>query len=266
MTPADREARGHLARHFFAGLFDMGDLSSGGPSSLPRLITGVCGVFLALGALLARVFLKKYTMLGDLHTAEPYLQAIVADHAFLIAMPMWTMAFVTVLVSPSLFPDETDFRVLMALPVTRRVVFGAKLLALARFLGIFVIASHAATFIMFALTVINPWVAHPFPLHLVAWIVPSLLGSIFAVLAVAAVRSVLLLAIPRERALPVSAALTSLLLFGLIMIFPMVGQLAGASGAFEAPQWWLALVPPAWFEGMEHLILGDTRLGHFALY
>ena len=268
MTAADgdQDARGHLARHFFSGLFDMGDLSSGGPSSLPRMMAGVCGVFLAMGALLARVFLKKYDLLGDMPAPDAYLQAVVADHAFLIAVPMWVMAFVTVLVSASLFPDETDFRVLMALPVTRRVVFGAKLLALARFLGIFIVASHAAMLLMVVLTAINPWAAHSMPRIFVAWIVPSLLGSAFAVLAVTAIHSILLLAVPRERALPVSAALTSVMLFGLILILPLVGRLAGASAAFQEPPWWLAFVPPAWFAGLEQLMLGDARLIPFALF
>ena len=48
------------------------------------------------------------------------------------------------LVGHSLFPDETDFRVLMALPVPHHLVFGAKLLALGLFVGLFVTAAHAA--------------------------------------------------------------------------------------------------------------------------
>ena len=57
---------------------------------------------------------------------------------------MLVVAFATLLVSHSLFPDETDFRVLLALPVSRRLVFLSKLAALALFAGIFIVASHVA--------------------------------------------------------------------------------------------------------------------------
>ena len=57
---------------------------------------------------------------------------------------MLVVAFATLLVSHSLFPDETDFRVLLALPVSRRLVFLSKLAALALFSSIFIVASHVA--------------------------------------------------------------------------------------------------------------------------
>ena len=69
---------------------------------------------------------------------------------------MWIVAFVAVLVGPSLLPDETDFRVLGAMPVTRPVVFGAKLSALVLFIGLFVAASEAALLPMFTVTTISP--------------------------------------------------------------------------------------------------------------
>ena len=52
--------------------------------------------------------------------------AALADHAFLLAVPMWIVASVTALAGHSLFPDLIDFRVLMALPVSRRL-FSTKL-------------------------------------------------------------------------------------------------------------------------------------------
>jgi len=45
------------------------------------------------------------------------------DMALAIGFPMWLVAFVTVLVSQSLFPDETDFLVLTAAALVRPVVF-----------------------------------------------------------------------------------------------------------------------------------------------
>ena len=68
----------------------------------------------------------------------------IAGEALVIGLPMLVVAFATVLVSHSLFPDETDFRVLLALPISRRVVFLSKLGALALFAGLFIVATHLA--------------------------------------------------------------------------------------------------------------------------
>src|SRR5437764_975096 len=67
----------------------------------------------------------------------PYLSALAADTTLAFGLPMWIAAFITVLISHSLVPDETDFRVLMPLPVTRAFIFGTKLLALAIFCVMF---------------------------------------------------------------------------------------------------------------------------------
>ena len=60
---------------------------------------------------------------------------------FMLGVPMLMGAFVTLLVSSSLFPDERDFRILGPLPIHRGVVFGAKMAALVLFVGAF-IAAH----------------------------------------------------------------------------------------------------------------------------
>jgi hypothetical protein len=138
-VPADTPFR-LLTRHFFNALFDLGFLSESQTSSLAQLIAGIAGALLASGFILARVMMYRYGALQDLPNATLYQQTFLTDHVFLIAVPMWIVAFVAVLVGPSLLPDETDFRVLGAMPVTRPVVFGAKLAALVLFIGLFVAA------------------------------------------------------------------------------------------------------------------------------
>src|ERR1700730_703204 len=81
-----------LTRHFFNGLFDLGFLSEAGADSFTRMLVGVCALFLTVGLLLVRLFAVKYASLSALHTAEPFRQALLADHAFLIAVPMWLLA------------------------------------------------------------------------------------------------------------------------------------------------------------------------------
>ena len=111
-----------LTRHFFTSLFDFGILSDEGAESLKRVLLGVLALAIAGGLLLTRVFMAKYGMLAEA-PPEAYAREVVADHAFLMAVPMWIVAGAMSLVGQSLFPDETDFRILMAEPLSRSVVF-----------------------------------------------------------------------------------------------------------------------------------------------
>jgi hypothetical protein len=132
-----------LTRHFFASLFDFGFLSDDGAEALKRAMLGSLAVALALGGLLLRVFMKKYAAVSD-GSIDEYYFAVLADHAFLMAVPMWFVTAAIGLVGESLFPNQTDFRILMALPLSRPAIFGAKLAALLLFGGIFVAGTHLA--------------------------------------------------------------------------------------------------------------------------
>ena len=132
-----------LTRHFFASLFDFGFLSDDGAEALKRAMLGSLAVALALGGLLVRVFMAKYSELSA-GPLDAYQQAVMADHAFLMAVPMWFVAAAIGLVGESLFPNQLDFRILMAEPLSRPTIFGAKLAALLLFAGLFVAGTHVA--------------------------------------------------------------------------------------------------------------------------
>ena len=55
----------------------------------------------------------------------------------------------------SLFPDRTDFRILMAEPLSQLTIFSSKLAALLLFVGLFVAATHLALLPLAALTLIG---------------------------------------------------------------------------------------------------------------
>lgn len=251
----------HLTQHFFAGLFDLGFLSEAAADSFTRMIVGCCTAFLAFGLLLTRIFIAHH---GALRSPELFRLTILANQTFLIALPMWIVAFVTVLVGHALFPDETDFRVLMALPVPRRVIFGAKLLALAMFTLIFVLAAHAALLPLSLLMSMGIFVGVHWPIQFAAYFVASLLASAFAVMAVTAVQGVLILMAPRGRLLAASAALRSLMLCALVIALPLVLGLPGQARAFAFAGPGLFAAPPVWFLGLERWLLGDVSRAYFA--
>lgn len=252
-----------LTRHFFNGLFNLGFLSEAGADSFTRMLVGVCALFLTVGLLLVRLFAVKYASLSALHSAEPFRQALLPDHAFLIAVPMWLVAFVAVLVSHSLFPDETDFRVLMALPVSRRLIFGTKLLALALFTGVFVLAAHVALTPLLLLMSLGRWAEQAWPLQMAAFGVASLLASGFSVMVVTAMQGLLVMTAPGGRLLAASAALRSVVIGLLVVSLPLVLRLPGQARSFADGSSWLYIAPPAWFLGVERRLLGDHSRAHF---
>jgi hypothetical protein len=65
----------------------------------------------------------KYTALSEIFTRRaPYRLAVLGDDALVIALPMLVVAFATLLVSHSLFLDETDFRVTAGEPIPAMLV------------------------------------------------------------------------------------------------------------------------------------------------
>lgn len=114
----------------------------------------ICGLFLT------RLYSGKYHALSLAGTEASVRQALAADEMLVIALPMWIVAFVTVLVSHALIPDETDYRVLTPLPVDKRLIFGAKLSAPSLFAGLFIIAAQLAVLLQSLHVLLPPWQAH----------------------------------------------------------------------------------------------------------
>ena len=247
-----------LARHFFTSLFDFGFLSDDGAEALKRAMLGSLAVALALGCLLVRMFMQKYGALSD-GPPEAYQLAVVADHAFLMAVPMWFVAAAIGLVGESLFPDQTDYRILMAQPLSRPTIFGAKLVALLVFGGLFVVGSHLALLPVAILTMIGMFKTGSFLTTAMAFAFSSALASLFAALAIVAVHGLLVLFAPRGRLLAFSGAVRSIIIGGLLLSLPLVARLPAADRAFARHAWWLPLAPPAWFVGLERWLIGDTR-------
>jgi hypothetical protein len=246
-----------LTRHFFNSLFDFGFLSDAGAESFKRLLMGMAAVALGLGLILLRVFAAKYIALGE-SAPDEYLRNLLADHAFLMAIPMWVAATTTVFVGHSLFPDENDFRILMALPLTRPVVFGAKLAALCLFVALSVAAVHVALAPLIGLTMFSPRAETNMALHAAAFVSASLTASAFGVFAIVALHGLLVLVSPRSRLVSVGTFVRSALLSGLVLALPLLLRLPGTGRAFEVNASWLAWVPPAWFVSLERWLLGDN--------
>jgi hypothetical protein len=246
-----------LARHFFASLFDAGVLSDEGADSLKRVLLGGLSLAIAGGLLLVRVFMAKYGALSG-GPPEAYLREVIADHAFLMAVSMWIVAAAMALAGPSLFPDETDFRILMAQPLARAEVFAAKLAALLAFGGLFVVGSHVGLLPLAALTLIGAAQTGSFLLAALAFVVSSVVASVCAAVGIVAVHGLAVLLGSRRRLLAFSGAVRVVLIGGLVLVLPLVTRLPATADAFAGGAWWVSWTPPAWFAGLERWLLGEA--------
>ena len=187
-----------LREHFFRAMFDFGILSTAGADSFKHLLVGAVGGFAASGLLMTYLYAGKYAALWGA-SPERYRQAVLGDDLLLVGLPMLLAAFVTLLVSDSLFPDERDFRILGPLPVRKAVVFGAKLTALALFSGLFIGVADVSLLPLMLLTSINPFGDHAVLSRLTVWAITSAGASMFAILAVTAIVGLFTLAFARSR-------------------------------------------------------------------
>lgn len=253
-----------LARHFFGALFDFGFLSDAGAESFKRLLLGAAAVACGLGLLLVRVFVAKYANLASA-PVERYVAAATADHAFLIALQMWIVAAAVALVGHSLFPDERDFRILMAEPVGRTEIFGAKLAALLMFAALFAVGAYTALLPLFGLSLLGPQGSGGVLSRVAAYSVACLVADLFAALAVVALHGMLVLIAPPARLVAIGAGVRSLLLCLLVLALPLIARLPASANAWTHGAWWLAWAPPGWFTGLERRLLGEAGRSALAL-
>jgi hypothetical protein len=251
---------GLLTRHFFRALFDFGVFTQEGADAFVRLVIGLISLIVTLGLLLVYMYAKKYAALFSAATGQPYAEALLADTTLAIALPMWMVAVVTVLVSHSLFPDETDFRVLMPLPVDRGLIFRSKLLALTLFGALFAATTHAAVSPLVLLISAGRWAEDAIALSFLAFWAVSVPASLFALLTVVAISGAVITCIPRSRVHVAVAVLRSAMLGALVLALPLVMALPTQSARLAQHSRLLLLAPPTWFMGVERVLLGhDDR-------
>ena len=254
-------AEWRLTEHFFRAMFDFGFLNELAADSFKRALVGSVGGFVAFGFLLTRTYMVKYAVLWSTGTLETYRRALLGDDMMVIGLPMLLVAFVTLLVSHALFPDEHDFRILGPLPVRRVVVFRAKLGAVLMFAGLFTAAAHVSLLPLMLLTSLNPWGDRSVLLRLAGWAVASVTASVFSILTITAVVGVLVLALSRSRLQALSTMMRNVVLGLLVVCLPLVSQLPTLGAPLSRGEAWIALVPPAWFLGLQRVIQGGPDPG-----
>ena len=108
-----------LTSHFVGVILSPPILTELGGDYLRRTLSSVVGMLLLAGVFLPSAFFKKYVDLNAEIRPDHFEPALRADTVLMIAVPMLIAALIAVVISPMMFPDETDYQVLTPLPVTR---------------------------------------------------------------------------------------------------------------------------------------------------
>lgn len=243
-----------LARHFFFSFFRLSFLDDAGEQSFKRGIIGLLSALVAMNLLLVRLYVGRYAGVTD---ASQLASMVAADRLFVIALPMFVTAIMMALIAQSIFPDDVDFRTLMALPLSQRTIFGAKFVALAAFAAIFIAGAVGGIALPLSL-IINgrshgegPGLAVLIQLLVNSW------SCAFVVAGAIGAQGLLAVALPRQRLRRVSLWLQTLTIGMLVLSIPLLLRAPGLGRALAQQPAWLFGVPPAWFLGAIQWLLGE---------
>lgn len=262
---ADRDAFRILTRHFLVGLSRPRLLDEAGQEGLHRVLIGIAAGCLTGGLLMTRIFAVKYAGLAAMTGTQAHELALLADTAFVLAIPMLVIALLATLEAESLFPDDVDYRVCMVLPVRRSTVFVAKLAALGICAAVTVLVIEVAL-LPLLLLMHGSLGLRGLAVRLPVLLFTGSVASMAALTTVVALHGVVLTTVPSHRRDTVTLIVRSTLLVVLVALVPLVVQLSSAGEAIAARAAWVGAVPPLWFAALEQWLLGraDQFLGQLA--
>jgi hypothetical protein len=254
-----------LTRHFVEATLAPEVLTEAGADYLRRTLFGVVAVLLVAGMFVTRAFFDRYTQLGSVVGTQAYLSAVQADTLFMIALPMLLVGLAAVIAGPLLFPDETDYRVLTPLPISRAQLFLAKLAAVAGIVAVAIVAVNIITTFWFPIAISGRKAEHPLLARLVTHAVASLAGSTFMCVAVMALQGLMIVAVPPAWQRRMSVVVQGAMCVGLLLMLPVVARMPGmavtSATVLQTPLAWL---PPSWFLGLQRWMLDGAASGGYA--
>ena len=264
MTDAERA----LTRHFIGYFLDVGFMTSEGSDGVRRALLGAMSAVITIGLFLPRLMGRKYAGIREI--PDVYQAMVVGDTLMTFAFAMLVVAFAAAFAGDSMFPDETDFRVLTPLPVSRAFVFSAKLRAVAMYLGLAIVVASLALQVPYTAISGGPHADGPWVARALVNSGVSMLAALFAATAVMAVQGLIVLCAPRGLLRPMAVGARTAMLCGVILLMPLAGRLPSQARGFGAESAFLYLAPPAWFVGLQRAALGaadgyDIRMAIIAL-
>jgi hypothetical protein len=146
----------------------------------------------------------------------------------------------------------------MPLPLRQPFVFGAKLLALFQFIGLFTAASLVALTPITLIIVGSRKAPAVPPIGVLAFWIVGAGACAFVVLAVIALNGLISMCLPKSRIHTATAAMRSAMLASLMLLLPAVLSLPADADRLARHSKWMYLAPPAWFLGIDRVLFGGA--------
>jgi hypothetical protein len=245
-----------LCRHFFLSFFDSDLVSS--PGQWRVVAIGALAILLSSSLIFVQAYWHKYIVLDAMESPEPYRLAIVADALFLITLAMFVIGLFTTLQWPSLFPGLRDYLALASLPVRMREVFVAKFAALVGFAGLFIVATTLPPSMLLPTLSAGRYSSHAL-LHVSALFLSCSLAALFVFFSLVAAQGILLNLLPHRQFARISLAAQGALLTTLLCGLPLVFSIPSVQSSMNQRPDWARWVPPAWFLGLDQVIMGNRE-------
>jgi hypothetical protein len=266
--PVDSAQARALTRHFVRHFLDVGFMTTEASDGVRRALLGMMSAVVTIGLFLPRLMGQKYAGIRDL--PDLYQMMVVGDTLMTFAFAMLVVAFAAAFAGDSMFPDETDFRILTPLPVTRGFVFAAKLRAVAWYLGLAIIVSSLALQLPFTAISGGPHADRTWLVRAAVSSGSSMAASLFAATAVMALQGAIVLCAPRRFLRPLAVGTRTAVLCSAVLLLPLAGRLPSQARGFLAESTLMFFAPPAWFVGVLRTALGvaeafDVRMALAAL-
>jgi hypothetical protein len=252
-----------LVAHFFDRLFDKDSMSAdadpaGGVIQLLALLT-VPGLMISF--FLLPLHPPGSTLMAGAASAEDRMWLSTGDRYLFVSYAMMVMGLLMTFKWDMLFPDRRDYLILTALPISARRWFIAKVVALAAFLLLFVVAINFFSLLMSPAFIGRQATAsYPSMRAILAHAGGTLGGSLFAALFFGAVQGVMINVLSPETFRRISARIQMLsiaVLVTLLLLTPLIK--ASIPPLIKSNSALLHYFPPMWFLGVyESLAPVDT--------
>ena len=259
-----------LVRHFFGRFFDNEFVAANADTY--ATVVKILALLATPGLCLPFFHYTAYLHL-DHYPPEARLPALWYDRCFFLSFATLVMGGVTVLEWDALFPDRRDYVSLIPLPIPSRTIFMAKVGALMLFLVGFTTVVNLPSAVMFPFfsfrtvdATLNPdSIFKLLATNGIVWwtmlaqAMSTFAASAFVFLSMIAVEGVLLNVLSVKWFRKVSVYVQCAMIFALLSLFFLFQNIGGKLATLKAlnPDE-LARFPPAWFLGLNEVLLGSA--------
>ena len=249
-----------LTRHFFKRFLNIEFISEESDAHLD--VAQILAILAVPGAYFA---IERYWTYDNVYwhfTSSSYSALTLTDQSLYVFFSMIVIGVVAVLEWDRLFPDGRDYANLMPLPVRTETIFCAKAAALAKFIGLFIVAVAGIPVVMYPMASSRGLFPAPGLGHviwmMVAHGIAIFSGCLFMILFFVALQGALINLLSYRQFKQVSLYVQGLATVFLVCQFFLLTKIPDLLPVWEkthSPL--LYALPPMWFLGLYRTLLGS---------